>query len=366
MAPEVVENKPTRFAPSADYWSVGVVAYQLLTGLLPFRGASAYLTFRATLEAPLALPASVPAAARELVMGLLESGRDRGDLGQEKKQDSESGSKDAGAAAAAAAAEGETGADAAKIGLAKRWGWDQVRDCEFFRGIDWAALETVNSHNSNNNSADSASNTDIRSDRSSVNEKSSSETAPYANAGATNGSVSVDNVLLSVINNNLSSHTENKPEDSSSSSSSGSQSSSSSNSSSRASGRFTSDGVRMSASATALLERLHALPLPGDSKRRGLTAEKEVTVTMEQLEREFGQMVVIEDGFIVPGNSENGGGVAPGAVGQGDGDSSRGSGSGKARSAASKTGRCEIVCEGEEEDEDEDSNISAATTEAAK
>jgi serine/threonine protein kinase len=48
MAPECVHNKPTTKA--SDMWSMGVILFQLYTGLCPFRGASDYLIFKLSLE----------------------------------------------------------------------------------------------------------------------------------------------------------------------------------------------------------------------------------------------------------------------------------------------------------------------------
>ena len=49
MAPECAHNKPTTKA--SDVWSMGVILYQLYTGLCPFRGASDYLIFKLSLDA---------------------------------------------------------------------------------------------------------------------------------------------------------------------------------------------------------------------------------------------------------------------------------------------------------------------------
>lgn len=49
MAPECVHNKTLGLY--SDIWSLGVMCYQLIAGLLPFRGGSDYLVFRMSTEA---------------------------------------------------------------------------------------------------------------------------------------------------------------------------------------------------------------------------------------------------------------------------------------------------------------------------
>jgi eukaryotic-like serine/threonine-protein kinase len=48
MAPECARTKPT--AKASDVWSMGIILFQLYTGLCPFRGASDYLIFKLSLD----------------------------------------------------------------------------------------------------------------------------------------------------------------------------------------------------------------------------------------------------------------------------------------------------------------------------
>lgn len=72
MAPECVHNK-SQITQKADVWSLGCILYHLLTGLLPFRGASDYLIFRRSVEARYNKDVQViPALARDLINRCLQ------------------------------------------------------------------------------------------------------------------------------------------------------------------------------------------------------------------------------------------------------------------------------------------------------
>ncbi|GAA4239247.1 hypothetical protein GCM10022254_58550 [Actinomadura meridiana] len=70
ISPEQAQG--LELSPAADLYSLGVVAYECLTGAPPFDGSTPVeVALRHVREAPAELPARVPAAARELVMEML-------------------------------------------------------------------------------------------------------------------------------------------------------------------------------------------------------------------------------------------------------------------------------------------------------
>jgi serine/threonine protein kinase len=72
LAPEVMMGAAPD--PRADIFTIGVIAYQMLTGVLPYKAASLPELIGQMLQvkAP-ALPDSVPAAARDAIMKAIES-----------------------------------------------------------------------------------------------------------------------------------------------------------------------------------------------------------------------------------------------------------------------------------------------------
>jgi serine/threonine protein kinase len=69
-APETVTRLGQSFP--VDYWALGVLIFEMLTGNAPFRGASPYDTYNAILRGEPVYPPSMSKTARELCMSLLE------------------------------------------------------------------------------------------------------------------------------------------------------------------------------------------------------------------------------------------------------------------------------------------------------
>ncbi|KAI6181685.1 RAC serine/threonine-protein kinase [Aphelenchoides besseyi] len=69
LAPEVIEN--LNYGRSVDFWSLGVVIYEMLVGRLPFYTQNHGKLFELILNAPVRFPSSLSANARLLLSGLL-------------------------------------------------------------------------------------------------------------------------------------------------------------------------------------------------------------------------------------------------------------------------------------------------------
>lgn len=70
MAPEVVNRKGHSFA--ADWWSFGVLMYEMLTGMLPFQGNTRRDTMTQILKAKLGMPSNLSTEAQSLLRALFK------------------------------------------------------------------------------------------------------------------------------------------------------------------------------------------------------------------------------------------------------------------------------------------------------
>ena len=102
MAPEIVEAKG--HGKTADWWSVGVLMYEMLTGQLPFRGKNKPAVQKAICSAKLKIPTFLPGEASVLIKTLLD-----------RRQDVRMGS-------------GPNGTE-------------NVKNHKFFKGVNWSKVE---------------------------------------------------------------------------------------------------------------------------------------------------------------------------------------------------------------------------------
>ncbi|XP_013173146.1 PREDICTED: ribosomal protein S6 kinase 2 beta-like [Papilio xuthus] len=70
MAPEVVNRKGHSFA--ADWWSFGVLMFEMLTGNLPFHGSTRHETMTQILKAKLGMPSNLSEEAQSLLRALFK------------------------------------------------------------------------------------------------------------------------------------------------------------------------------------------------------------------------------------------------------------------------------------------------------
>ncbi|KAI1919903.1 Serine/threonine-protein kinase [Ophidiomyces ophidiicola] len=77
LAPELLAGKG--YTKAVDWWTLGVLLYEMLTGLPPFYDEDTNEMYRKIIQEPLTFPSSdiVPGAARDLLMGLLNRDPDR-------------------------------------------------------------------------------------------------------------------------------------------------------------------------------------------------------------------------------------------------------------------------------------------------
>jgi len=126
LAPEVIAG--SGHGPAVDWWSLGVLIYELVYGFTPFRASKRDATFDAILTRPLAFPPrpAVSPAMQDLVSRLLERD-ERCRLGSTTSS-----------GAATANGGGTTNASAVH-GL----GAEEIKAHPWFEGIDWALLRNA-------------------------------------------------------------------------------------------------------------------------------------------------------------------------------------------------------------------------------
>jgi len=73
LAPEMIENKG--HGVSVDWWSLGVIVYEMLCGRPPFFGDTPYETYRKVVEGKLKFERSFPPLAQKFVRQLLTKDR---------------------------------------------------------------------------------------------------------------------------------------------------------------------------------------------------------------------------------------------------------------------------------------------------
>ena len=102
MAPEILQA--TGHGKTADWWSVGVLMYEMLTGQLPFRGKNKPAIQKAICSHKLKTPSFLPGDATQLIKGLLDRQQDR------------------------------------RLGVGPD-GTDTVKGHAFFKAVDWSKIE---------------------------------------------------------------------------------------------------------------------------------------------------------------------------------------------------------------------------------
>jgi len=70
LAPEIIKGKG--YSKSVDWWSLGILAYEMLVGLPPFYSENMNEMYELILKSPLKFPSFVPSDAQSLITALLE------------------------------------------------------------------------------------------------------------------------------------------------------------------------------------------------------------------------------------------------------------------------------------------------------
>ncbi|KRY67069.1 3-phosphoinositide-dependent protein kinase 1, partial [Trichinella pseudospiralis] len=102
VSPEVLNSKPT--TPACDFWALGCIIYQMLSGLPPFRAANEYLIFQKINKLDYEFPDGFNAVAMDLVRKFLKT------------------------------------EPAERLGSVESGGVAEVKNHPFFDGIDWNTL----------------------------------------------------------------------------------------------------------------------------------------------------------------------------------------------------------------------------------
>jgi serine/threonine protein kinase len=69
LAPEILSGQP--YSKSVDYWSAGVLFYELLTGAVPFYSSNRQELYAQTIQGEISFPVYVAKEAQSLVRGIL-------------------------------------------------------------------------------------------------------------------------------------------------------------------------------------------------------------------------------------------------------------------------------------------------------
>lgn len=70
LAPEILKGQG--HGKAVDWWSLGILLYEMIVGLPPFYSENINEMYELILKAPLKFPSSVPADAQSLLKGLLD------------------------------------------------------------------------------------------------------------------------------------------------------------------------------------------------------------------------------------------------------------------------------------------------------
>jgi 3-phosphoinositide dependent protein kinase-1 len=70
VSPEMLDKNQA--GKEADYWALGCIIYQMLTGFTPFNEEVEYLTYEKILKAEFTFPEEIDQSAKELIILLLK------------------------------------------------------------------------------------------------------------------------------------------------------------------------------------------------------------------------------------------------------------------------------------------------------